>query len=92
MSAVVGCFNKRAKKLLEIHLASGLKKYMLWFVNKSQRSHRSLIQEGKDLVTYAIINSIAMRKILKKYDKASVFFFKCMSMIPRKFATMIRVI
>ncbi|XP_078160181.1 putative E3 ubiquitin-protein ligase BAH1-like 1 [Carex rostrata] len=69
MSAVVGCFNKRAKKLLEMHLASGFKKYLLWFANKSHRSHGSLIQEGKDLVTYAIINSIAMRKILKKYDK-----------------------
>ncbi|KAL0435885.1 UNVERIFIED_CONTAM: E3 ubiquitin-protein ligase BAH1 [Sesamum radiatum] len=32
-------------------------------------NHGALIQEGKDLVTYAIINAIAMRKILKKYDK-----------------------
>ncbi|KAJ1685486.1 hypothetical protein LUZ63_016876 [Rhynchospora breviuscula] len=72
MSAVVGCFNERAKKLLEMHLASGFKKYVLWFFGKSYKSHSTLIQEGKDLVTYAIINSIAMRKILKKYDKASV--------------------
>ncbi|KAJ4764536.1 SPX (SYG1/Pho81/XPR1) domain-containing protein [Rhynchospora pubera] len=69
MSAVVGCFNERAKKLLELHLASGFKKYVLWIVNKSHRNHGSLIQEGKNLVTYAIINSVAMRKILKKYDK-----------------------
>ncbi|KAJ4817797.1 hypothetical protein LUZ62_030363 [Rhynchospora pubera] len=72
MSAVVGCFNERAKKLLEMHLASGFKKYLLWVFGKSSSSHSFLIQEGKDLVTYAIINSIAMRKILKKYDKASV--------------------
>ncbi|CAH2041772.1 unnamed protein product [Thlaspi arvense] len=38
-----------------------------------QRSHVALIQEGRDLVTYAIINAIAMRKILKKYDKETVF-------------------
>ncbi|KAJ4753046.1 SPX (SYG1/Pho81/XPR1) domain-containing protein [Rhynchospora pubera] len=69
MSAVVGCFNERAKKLLEMHLASGFKKYLLWVFGKSSSSHSFLIQEGKDLVTYAIINSIAMRKILKKYDK-----------------------
>ncbi|KAJ3683713.1 hypothetical protein LUZ60_013940 [Juncus effusus] len=69
MSAVVGCFNEHAKKLLELHLASGFKKYILWFSGKSNRNHTSLIQEGKDLVSYAIINSIAMRKILKKYDK-----------------------
>ncbi|KAI3819258.1 hypothetical protein L1987_13084 [Smallanthus sonchifolius] len=33
------------------------------------RNHGALIQEGKVLVGYAIINAIAMRKILKKYDK-----------------------
>ncbi|KAL0459651.1 UNVERIFIED_CONTAM: E3 ubiquitin-protein ligase BAH1 [Sesamum latifolium] len=36
-------------------------------------NHGALIQEGKDLVTYAIINAIAMRKILKKYDKETLF-------------------
>ena len=75
MSAVVGCFNDRAKKLLEMHLSSSFKKFVLWFFGNSYRSHGSLIQEGKDLVTYAIINAIAMRKILKKYDKVSVVFF-----------------
>ncbi|XP_074565526.1 putative E3 ubiquitin-protein ligase BAH1-like 1 [Curcuma longa] len=69
MSAVVGCFNQRAQKLLELHLASGFKKYIMWFRGKSLQSHGELRQEGKDLVAYGIINSIAMRKILKKYDK-----------------------
>ncbi|WJX15469.1 hypothetical protein P8452_05610 [Trifolium repens] len=31
MSEIVGCFNERAQKLLERHLASGFKKYILWF-------------------------------------------------------------
>ncbi|KAM3371872.1 hypothetical protein ACQJBY_018989 [Aegilops geniculata] len=69
MSAVVGCFNEKAKKLLELHLASGFKKYVMWFSNRCHRNHGQLIQQGKDLVTYAIINAVAMRKILKKYDK-----------------------
>ncbi|KAH7676647.1 Vanadium/alternative nitrogenase delta subunit protein [Dioscorea alata] len=69
MSVVVGCFNKRAQKLVELHLASGFQKYFKWFGNKSRRDHGMLMQQGKDLVTYAIINAIAMRKILKKYDK-----------------------
>ncbi|WOL00434.1 putative E3 ubiquitin-protein ligase BAH1-like 1 [Canna indica] len=69
MSAVVGCFNQRAQKLLELHLASGFHKYIMWFKGKTSKNHGELIQEGKDLVSYAIINSIAMRKILKKYDK-----------------------
>ena len=69
MSAVVGCFNEKAKKLLELHLASGFKKYVMWFSNRRHKNHGQLIQQGKDLVTYAIINAVAMRKILKKYDK-----------------------
>ncbi|KAF5762863.1 putative transcription factor C2H2 family [Helianthus annuus] len=69
MSMVVGCFNECAQKVLDVHLASGFRKYFLWCTDKLQRNHGALIQEGKDLVGYAIINAIAMRKILKKYDK-----------------------
>lgn len=69
MSAIVGCFNERAQKLLELHLASGFRKYVVWFKSKGRKNHGTLIQEGNDLVTYAMINAIAMRKILKKYDK-----------------------
>ncbi|KAE9598245.1 hypothetical protein Lal_00004020 [Lupinus albus] len=69
MSEVVGCFNKRAQKLLKLHLASGFRKCIFWFKGILKGNHNSLIHEGKDLVTYALINSIAIRKILKKYDK-----------------------
>lgn len=69
MSAVVGFFNDRARRLLELHLSSGVRKYFLCFKDKMKGDHVALVQEGKDLVTYAIINAIAMRKILKKYDK-----------------------
>lgn len=69
MSAVVGCFNEQAQNLLELHLTTGFRRYLGWFRSKMQKDHGVLMQEGKDLVTYAIINSIAMRKILKKYDK-----------------------
>ncbi|XP_058083247.1 probable E3 ubiquitin-protein ligase BAH1-like 1 [Magnolia sinica] len=69
MSEVVGCFNERAQKLLELHLSSGFRKYFIWFKSKLQGNHIALIQEGKELVTYAMINAIAIRKILKKYDK-----------------------
>ncbi|XVF72615.1 hypothetical protein PTKIN_Ptkin12aG0134900 [Pterospermum kingtungense] len=69
MSDVVGCFNERAQKLLQLHLASGFRKYFIWFKGKLQGSHVALIQEGKDLVNYALMNAIAIRKILKKYDK-----------------------
>lgn len=67
MSAIVSCFNDRAQKLFSLHLAKGFKKYYIWC--KGKHDHSSLIQEGQDLVTYAMINAIAVRKILKKYDK-----------------------
>ncbi|XP_028771216.1 probable E3 ubiquitin-protein ligase BAH1-like 1 isoform X1 [Neltuma alba] len=69
MSEVVGCFNQRAQKLLELHLASGFRKYLFWIKGKLRGNHTALIQEGRDLVTYALINAVAIRKILKKYDK-----------------------
>ncbi|KAK9084233.1 hypothetical protein Scep_030704 [Stephania cephalantha] len=59
MSTVVGCFNERAQKLLGLHLATGLQKYMIWFRSKQWKSHSGLIQEGKELVVYAMINAIA---------------------------------
>ncbi|KAK9726305.1 hypothetical protein RND81_05G204700 [Saponaria officinalis] len=70
MANVVGCFNQRAQRLLDLHLATGFKKYYVWC--KGKQDHVSLIQEGQDLVTYAMINAIAVRKILKKYDKIHV--------------------
>ncbi|KAI4301404.1 hypothetical protein L6164_034687 [Bauhinia variegata] len=72
MSQVIGCFNHRAQKLLELHLASGFRKYLFWVKGKWQRDHAALTQEGNDLVTYALINAVAVRKILKKYDKIHV--------------------
>jgi len=75
MSDVVGCFNQRAQKLLELHLASGFRKYFFWIKGRLQGNHSALIQEGKDLVTYALINAIAIRKILKKYDKVCLLYF-----------------
>ncbi|XP_061347330.1 probable E3 ubiquitin-protein ligase BAH1-like 1 isoform X1 [Gastrolobium bilobum] len=69
MSDIMGCFNQRAQKVLELHLASGFKKYFLMLKGKLRGNHTALIQEDKDLVTYALINATAIRKILKKYDK-----------------------
>ncbi|CAK8572801.1 unnamed protein product [Lathyrus sativus] len=69
MSEIVGCFNERAQKLLELHLVSGFRKYIILLKGKSKRYHSTLVHEGKDLVVYALINAVAIRKILKKYDK-----------------------
>ncbi|WCJ39738.1 SPX (SYG1/Pho81/XPR1) domain-containing protein [Euphorbia peplus] len=72
MTEVVGCFNKRAKKLVELHRPSSFQKYFMWFRNKG--NYDALMQEAKDLVTYALIHAIAVRKILKKYNKVVYSF------------------
>ncbi len=66
---MVGCFNTRAQQLLQLHLASGLRKYVLRVKYSLARDSIAMIQEGQTLVKYASMNAIAVRKILKKYDK-----------------------
>lgn len=63
---MVGTFNTRAEQLVKLHMASGLRKYFLG----RKRCHReAMIQEGQVLINYASMNAMAVRKILKKYDK-----------------------
>jgi hypothetical protein len=69
LAEVVGCFNTRAQQLLQLHLASGLRKYVLRVKYSLARDSVAMIQEGQTLVKYASMNAIAVRKILKKYDK-----------------------
>ncbi|CAA0832025.1 E3 ubiquitin-protein ligase BAH1 [Striga hermonthica] len=69
MSVVVGFFNQRVQRLLDFHLSSCFSKFIIRLKDKLRGNHIAPIQEGRDLVTYAIFNAMAMRKILKKYDK-----------------------
>ncbi|KAJ4726931.1 E3 ubiquitin-protein ligase BAH1-like [Melia azedarach] len=71
MSAVVSYFNERAKKLVKLHQAAIFRKYFVWFKAKLQGSpHRGnfLVEEGRGLVVFALMNAIMIQKILK-YDK-----------------------
>lgn len=76
MSRVVGFFNKRAQRLLDHHLASGCCKCFIWMGDRLLGNDIELIQECENLITYASINAIAMRRILKKYDKVHTFNLK----------------
>lgn len=67
---VLGFFNARVQHLLEMHLASGFQKYVLWLKYRSSFGNRSeMILEGQKLAQYVSMNALAIRKILKKYDK-----------------------
>jgi E3 ubiquitin-protein ligase BAH len=72
LAQVVGCFNSRAQQLLQLHLASGLWKYVIRVKSSLARDPVSMIQVGQTLVNYASVNAIAVRKILKKYDKVHI--------------------
>ncbi|KAH9330368.1 hypothetical protein KI387_002476, partial [Taxus chinensis] len=69
MDVVVCCFNARAKQLLELLLDSGFQKYLKWMTNKLAGNELAMIQQGTNVVSYASINALAIRKIFKKYDK-----------------------
>ncbi|XP_059645011.1 probable E3 ubiquitin-protein ligase BAH1-like 1 isoform X2 [Cornus florida] len=53
----------------DISTCPGFHKYFIRLKDKLQGNQIDLIQEGKDLITYALINTMAMRKLLKKYDE-----------------------
>lgn len=70
-SDIAGCFNTRVRHLLHLHVAGGIERYMTRLVHCFKSDQTTLIQEGRMLIEYVTMNAIAIRKILKKYDKAS---------------------
>jgi E3 ubiquitin-protein ligase BAH len=68
-SDIAGCFSSRVRHLLHLHVARGMQRYKLrlrqCFINDQQ----IMVEEGRMLIEYVTMNAIAIRKILKKYDK-----------------------
>uniref|UniRef100_A0ACD6A5W1 Uncharacterized protein n=1 Tax=Avena sativa TaxID=4498 RepID=A0ACD6A5W1_AVESA len=68
-SDIAGCFSSRVQRLLHLHVPSGLQRY-IWRVRQCFIDDQQImVQEGRMLVNYVTMNAIAIRKILKKYDK-----------------------
>ncbi|XP_004305558.1 PREDICTED: probable E3 ubiquitin-protein ligase BAH1-like isoform X2 [Fragaria vesca subsp. vesca] len=63
------CFNLRARHLLHLHVASGIQRYLLRFRQCFKYDQQAMVEEGRMLIEYATMNAVAIRKILKKYDK-----------------------
>ncbi|KAL5545638.1 hypothetical protein UlMin_005325 [Ulmus minor] len=68
-SEIAGCFSSRVRHLLHLHIASGMQKYLQQFVHCFKNDEQAMVEEGRVLIEYATMNAIAIRKILKKYDK-----------------------
>uniref|UniRef100_A0A453LP92 RING-type E3 ubiquitin transferase n=1 Tax=Aegilops tauschii subsp. strangulata TaxID=200361 RepID=A0A453LP92_AEGTS len=68
-SDIAGYFSSRVQHLLNLHVPSGLQRY-IWRVRQCFIDDQQImVQEGRLLVNYVTMNAIAIRKILKKYDK-----------------------
>ncbi|KAE9585330.1 hypothetical protein Lal_00017986 [Lupinus albus] len=68
-SDIVGYFNSRARQILHLHTATGMKSYVWRLSHCFKNDMQALEQEGRILIEYIAMNAIAMRKILRKYDK-----------------------
>mgnify|MGYP007105604304 FL=1 len=72
---VLGNFNSRVQRLLDVHLASGLQKFALRLKYRSSFGRPpEMFDEGKNLASYVSMNAMALKKILKKYDKVIIIF------------------
>lgn len=70
-SDIAGCFSSRVRRLLQLHTAPGIQKYLVTLRQCFKNDQQAMMQECQILIEYAMMNAIAMQKILKKYDKVS---------------------
>ncbi|PIA54189.1 hypothetical protein AQUCO_00900618v1 [Aquilegia coerulea] len=68
-SEIAGCFSSRVRHLLQLHISNGLQRYMLRLRHCFTNDKELMAQQGRMLIEYVTMNAIAIRKILKKYDK-----------------------
>ncbi|XP_059463368.1 probable E3 ubiquitin-protein ligase BAH1-like isoform X1 [Corylus avellana] len=68
-SEIAGCFSSRVRHLLHLHVATGMQRYLLHLRHFFKNDQQAMVLEGQMLVEYVTMNAIAIRKILKKYDK-----------------------
>ncbi|PSS15831.1 E3 ubiquitin-protein ligase BAH1-like [Actinidia chinensis var. chinensis] len=68
-SEIAGCFSSRVRHILHLHIATGMQRYFSPLRRCFTNDEEAMVQKGKMLIEYVTMNAIAMRKILKKYDK-----------------------
>lgn len=72
-SDIAGCFSSRVRRLLQFHDQSGMQKYFIFLRQCFASPQEATAQECRMLIEYVMMNAVAMRKILKKYDKVSIW-------------------
>lgn len=69
VSDIALCFSLRVRHLLHLHVATGMQRYLLWLRQCFMNDQQAMVEKGQMLIEYVTMNAIAIRKILKKYDK-----------------------
>lgn len=69
VSSVVDYFTKSSRQLRNLHLATGPRRLLLRLKTKISPDTPNMMKVGNTLVSYGCMNALAVRKILKKYDK-----------------------
>lgn len=68
-SEIAGHFSSRVRRLLHLHITNGVQGYVLRLRHCFKNDKELMAEQSRMLVEYVAMNAIAMRKILKKYDK-----------------------
>ncbi|PHT34399.1 putative E3 ubiquitin-protein ligase BAH1-like 1 [Capsicum baccatum] len=68
-SDIACCFSSRVRRLLQLHSAPGIQRYLVTLCQCFKNDQQAMMQKCQILIEYAMMNVIAMQKILKKYDK-----------------------
>ncbi|KAG6412116.1 hypothetical protein SASPL_124785 [Salvia splendens] len=66
---IAGCFSSRVRQLLQFHIHGGAQRYFTFLRYCFVSPQHKTAQECRMLTEYVMMNAVAMRKILKKYDK-----------------------
>ncbi|KAL1541459.1 RING-type E3 ubiquitin transferase [Salvia divinorum] len=66
---IAGCFSSRVRQLLQFHIHGGAQRYFTFLRYCFADPKRKTEQECRMLTEYVMMNAMAMRKIIKKYDK-----------------------
>ncbi|KAL2525110.1 putative E3 ubiquitin-protein ligase BAH1-like [Abeliophyllum distichum] len=68
-SDIAGCFSSSVRHLIHLHAPNIMQKYFISWSQCFTSNQQATAQECRLLIEYVAMNAIAIRKILKKYDK-----------------------
>nr|KAJ0185575.1 hypothetical protein LSAT_V11C900464340 [Lactuca sativa] len=66
---IMGCISSRVRHLGQLNCKTRMLRQLLHLFQCFKNDQQALVLEGQMLIKYVIMNAIALRKILKKYDK-----------------------